>query len=363
MNRSIAATWAAGSYFEALGIPLKRGRYFTDADGRTGGRVVILSEMLARKLWPDQDPIGRQIKWGLEQSPTPWMTVVGVVGDVNQSALGTEPIAQTYEPVFQQPDAARVSWFYRTVNLLVRSNRDPAAMVPALRAAIQRLDPELPLSDAAAVATVVADSVKPQRFSTTVVGAFAIVALALAGIGIYGVLAHAVGQQTHEIGVRMALGASRSSVLWVVLRRALILMAIGGAIGTAGALAVTRVMTGLAVRSASDRRPHLRRIRQPCSPCWPCSPGSCPLGGPPASTRSRRFARSDGPARLIESLRAAERRGHPAMDDPSGDRTGARIGRDDRRSGHAVRRHHADHPARPAGARRSRLSAVRRSDA
>ncbi len=245
MSRSIAATWAAGSYFEALGIPLKRGRFFTDGDGRTGGRVVILSEMLARKLWPDQDPIGRQIKWGIEQSPAPWMTVVGVVGDVNQSALGTEPIAQTYEPVFQQPDAARFSWFYRTVNLLVRSNRDPAAIVPALRAAIQRLDPELPLSDAAPVVTVVADSVKPQRFSTNVVGAFAIVALALAGIGIYGVLAHAVGQQTHEIGVRMALGASRSSVLWVVLRRALILMAIGGAIGTAGALAVTRVMTGL----------------------------------------------------------------------------------------------------------------------
>ena len=245
MSRSIAATWAAGSYFEALGIPLKRGRYFTDADGRTGGRVVILSEMLARTLWPDQDPIGRQIKWGLEQSPTPWMTVVGVVGDVNQSALGTEPIPQTYEPIFQQPDAVRFSWFYRTVNVLVRSNRDAAAIVPALRTAIQQLDPELPLSDAAPVVTVVADSVKPQRFSTTVVGAFAIVALALAGIGIYGVLAHAVGQQTHEIGVRMALGASRSSVLWVVLRRALILMAIGGAIGTAGALAVTRVMTGL----------------------------------------------------------------------------------------------------------------------
>jgi putative ABC transport system permease protein len=245
LNRSIAATWAAGSYFEALGIPLKRGRYFTDTDGRTGGRVVILSEMLARKLWPDQDPIGRQIKWGLEQSQTPWMTVVGVVGDVNQSALGTEPIAQTYEPVFQQPDAARISWFYRTVNLLVRSNRDPAAIVPALRAAIQQLDPELPLSDAAPVVTVVADSVKPQRFSTTVVAAFAIVALALAGIGIYGVLAHAVGQQTHEIGVRMALGARRSTVLWGVLRRALTLMAIGGAIGTLGALALTRVMAGL----------------------------------------------------------------------------------------------------------------------
>ena len=245
MNRSIAATWTTGSYFEALGIPLKRGRIFTDADGRTGGRVVIISEMLARRLWPDRDPIGRQIKWGIDQSTAPWMTVVGVVGDVNQSALGTEPIAQTYEPIYQQPDFPRLISFYRTVHLIVRSSADPAAMLSSLRAAVRRLDPELPLADAASVPTVVADSVKPQRFSTTVVGTFAVVALALAGIGIYGVLAHAVGQQTHEIGVRMALGASRSSVLWVVLRRALILMAAGGAIGTAGALGVTRVMTGL----------------------------------------------------------------------------------------------------------------------
>jgi ABC-type antimicrobial peptide transport system permease subunit len=131
------------------------------------------------------------------------------------------------------------------VNLIVRSTGDPSALLSALRAAVQRLDPELPLSDAAPVMTVVADSVKPQRFSTTVVGAFAIVALVLAGIGIYGVLAHAVGQQTHEIGLGMALGARRSTVLWVVLRRALTLMAIGGAIGTVGALALTRVMAGL----------------------------------------------------------------------------------------------------------------------
>ena len=105
LSRVIAATWTAGSYFEALGIPLKRGRLFTDGDGRTGGRVVIISEMLARKLWPDQDPIGRQIKWGIERSRAPWMTVVGVVGDVKQGALGTPTIPQTYEPIVQQPDA------------------------------------------------------------------------------------------------------------------------------------------------------------------------------------------------------------------------------------------------------------------
>jgi len=244
-QRVVAATWTTGNYFEALGLPLTRGRFFTDSDGRESGRVVILSEMLARRLWPDQDPIGHQIKWGIEQSRQPWMTVVGVVGDMNQSALGIEPIAQTYEPIWQQPDARPVLDFYRRVNLLVRSDRDPSAVLASIRGAIARLDPELPLSDAQPAVEVVADSVRPQRFSMTLVGLFAMVALALAAIGIYGVLANAVTQQTHEIGVRMALGARGASVMWSVLRRALLLMAIGVAIGTAGALALTRVMAGL----------------------------------------------------------------------------------------------------------------------
>jgi predicted permease len=245
LGRVVAATWTAGSYFEALGITLTRGRFFTDADGRESGRVVILSEMLARRLWPDQDPIGHQIKWGIEQSRAPWMTVVGVVGDMNQSALGVDPIAQTYEPIWQQPDARPVLDFYRRVNLLVRSDRDPAAVLGSIRGALARLDPELPLSDAQPAVDVVADSVRPQRFSMTLVGLFAIVALVLAAIGIYGVLANTVTQQTHEIGVRMALGARGSSVMWSVLRRALVLMAIGVVIGTLGALALTRVMAGL----------------------------------------------------------------------------------------------------------------------
>jgi predicted permease len=243
LNRVIAASWTAGSYFEALGVPLKRGRFFTDEDGRTDARVIVISEMLARRLWPDQDPIGRQIKWGIEESRAPWMTIVGVVGDVNQSALGTEVIAQTYEPIEQQPNGP-VN-FYRRLNLIVRANGDPAAVLSAIRGAMRRLDPELPLSDSMTVVDVVSESVKPQRFSMTVVGLFALVALGLAAIGIYGVLAHAVSQQTHDIGVRMALGANASDVMWSVLRRALALMAIGVAIGIAGALALTRVMAGM----------------------------------------------------------------------------------------------------------------------
>jgi putative ABC transport system permease protein len=209
--------------------------------------VVILSEMLARRLWPDQDPIGRQFRWGIPvaENRNPWMQVVGVVGDVNQSALGTETVPQAYEPISQLPDQGPSVFFYRAANLVVRTAGDPNTTLSTLRATIQRLDPALPISKAQTLDAVVSDSVKPQRFSMAVVTAFALVALGLAAIGIYGVLANAVNQETHEIGIRMALGAARSTVLWSVLRRALVLMAVGALFGTAGALALTRLMTGL----------------------------------------------------------------------------------------------------------------------
>ena len=248
LSRVIANTWTAGSYFEALGIPLKQGRFFTDSDGRTGERVIIINEMLARSLWPTQSAVGRQIKWGGETSPAPWMTIVGVVGNVKQATLDRPTIAQAYEPFYQLSDpiaANTIISLFRTVNLVVRSDREPDALVARVREEIQRLDPALPITHARALTDLVGESVKPQRFSMTVVGLFAIVALALAAIGIYGVLANVVSQQTHEIGVRMALGARASAVTWSVLRRALVLMAIGVAIGTAGALALTRVMAGL----------------------------------------------------------------------------------------------------------------------
>jgi putative ABC transport system permease protein len=245
LSRVIAASWVAGSYFDALGVTLVRGRFFTDNDGRTGARVVIVSEQMARRLWPELDPIGRQIKWGVDvpENANPWMTVVGVVGDVNQSALGTEVIPQTYEPIEQQGNGP-VN-FYRRVNLIVRTSTDAASALPAIRGAVRRLDPELPLSEVMPAVDVVGESVKPQRFSMTLVGVFAIVALGLAAIGIYGVLANSVAQQTHDIGVRMALGATASDVMWSVLSRALALMGAGVALGSAGAFALTRVMEGM----------------------------------------------------------------------------------------------------------------------
>ena len=248
LSRVIANTWTVGSYFAALGIPLKQGRFFTDADGRTSERVIIINEMLARALWPGQDAIGRQIKWGGDESPAPWMTVVGVVGNVKQATLDVATIGQTYEPLYQVADAAvanTVIGLFRVVNLVVRSDRDPQMLIGRVRAEIQRLDSALPITNARALTDLVDESVKPQRFSMTVVGVFALVALGLAGIGIYGVLANAVGQQTHEIGVRMALGAPASAVIWDVVRRALLLMLAGVVMGIGGALALTRLMSGL----------------------------------------------------------------------------------------------------------------------
>jgi putative ABC transport system permease protein len=248
LSRVIAVTWTSGQYFQAMGIPLKHGRFFIDADGLNGTRVAAISEMMARRLWPDQDAVGRQIHWGGDTSPSPWMTVVGVVGDVKQGALNTDTIPQVYEPLTQVGDASAAGTIigqYRTVNVVARTDRDPEAAVGALRGALQRLDPSLPISNARQLGDVVSESVKPQQFSMAVVALFAIVALGLAAIGIYGVLANTVSQQTHEIGVRMALGARAADVMWTVLRRALALMAIGVAIGTVGALALTRVMAGL----------------------------------------------------------------------------------------------------------------------
>jgi predicted permease len=242
-SRLVAPTWTAGAYFEALGIPLKRGRFFTDADGPDALRVAIVNERLARLVWPDTDPIGHQVRWGVDipQNQSPWMTIVGVVADVKQAGLDVPAMAQIYVPVAQDATGGPL---FRTPNLIVRSNRSAESIVGEVRAITQRLDGELPVTTQT-LDEMVGDSVKPQRFSMTLMMAFAGLALMLAALGIYGVLANAVAQQTQEIGVRVALGATTFDVMWMVLSRALTLVVVGLTIGAAGAAAVTRTMTGL----------------------------------------------------------------------------------------------------------------------
>jgi len=248
LSRLVAATWTVGRYFEALGIPLKRGRFFTEADEKSGQPVIIISETLARDVWGDADPVGRQIKWGIEISQAPWMTVVGVVGDIKQGPLDADTLPLVYEPLVQEvPDEMRgvILPFYSEVSLVTRTAGSVEPTISALRASLQRADPALPVAKTEELAEIVKDSVQPRRFSMSVVAAFAIVALGLAAMGIYGVLANVVLGLTREIGLRVALGATRGDVLWLVFRRALAMAAAGVVIGTAGALAITQVMAGL----------------------------------------------------------------------------------------------------------------------
>ncbi len=246
-SRLLAPHWMSPGLFELLGIPLKRGRFFTDADRDGAQPVVIVNETLAHMLWPNADPVGRRLRWGFDtpQNQSTWMTIVGVVGDVKQSTLDEPTIPQVYVSLFQEPDPMFGGGLIRTFNLVARSSRGPESMIADLRAVVRRLDPALPVSKAQSLTDMIGESVQPQRFSMTVVMLFAGVALGLAAIGIYGVLAKIVSQQAHEIGVRLALGASSRDVMWMVLRRALIYMAAGVVIGMAGALALTRFMSGL----------------------------------------------------------------------------------------------------------------------
>src|SRR5215831_9989284 len=243
-SRLIAPHWVSSNYFDTLGISLKRGRFFTEADNQASQLVIIVNESIARMVWPDVDPTGQRIKWGTEVSLSPWMTIVGVVGDVKHGALDVPAMPQVYVPTSQETDPEFNSGLQRTMNLVVRTTRDADSVIADLRTSIRQIDPQLPVITQT-LTNMIGDSLRPQRFSMGAVMLFAGIALLLAAIGIYGVLSNVVSQQTMEIGVRIALGATISDVLWMVFRRALIFTTIGVVIGTAGALAVTRLMSSL----------------------------------------------------------------------------------------------------------------------
>jgi putative ABC transport system permease protein len=232
-------------YFRAIGTPLIRGRFFTEADNVDAPLVIIVNQTFARKFWPNEDAVGKRIVMG-GMSPDPkWITIVGIVGDIRHAALDVEPKPEMYVPFAQDP--------YKSMIFAVRGAQDPRNLASAIRSQIQSIDPGLPLANIRTFDAVIAESVAPRRLSVVLLGVFAAVAVLLATVGIYGVMSFLVVQRTHEIGVRMALGAQRADVMRLVIGRALQLIAIGTAIGLLMALFSTRALQALLYRvSAVD---------------------------------------------------------------------------------------------------------------
>jgi len=225
-------------YFKAMGMPVLRGRDFTESDSATTPGVVIVSQTVARTLWPGQDPIGKRISMEDEPKPEDWLTVVGVVGDVKQQGLakGSEPAI--YQPYLQvsQP------FFLNHMTFVVRTALGPGSVASGMRAVLRNVDKNQPISVRSMDSLIATTTAEPQ-FQARLLATFAVVALALTIVGIYGVLAYSVAQRTREIGVRMALGAQSRDVMQMLLRKALVLMSMGIILGGAGAFALTRVLT------------------------------------------------------------------------------------------------------------------------
>jgi putative ABC transport system permease protein len=228
-----------GDYFQAMRIPLLKGRFFTSADTTDSAKVVIINQEFARRFFPNQDPIGKRVDvgWG----DTGWCEIVGVVGDHKANTLGTPVQPTTYMLYAQDPNIMKFMGFV----LVARTSQEPTSAAPAIRSAIRQVNRNQAIGNAQTMDERLAESLAPQRAPLWLFGAFSGIAVFLAAIGIYGVLSYFVLQRGQEIGVRMALGAQRSNVLQLVLGQGLRLIAIGVALGLVAALVSARALTSL----------------------------------------------------------------------------------------------------------------------
>jgi predicted permease len=227
---------ALPNYFRVMGIPLLRGREFDDRDDDTRPKAVIINERMARRFWPDENPIGKRIKIGPPDG-NPWMTIIGVVKDVHQVGLDTSVDFSTYEPLAQDvPNGVEVA---------VRTAGDPVSEFSEVRGALHRAEPAMLVDHVMTMEARIEESVTPRKLNLFLFGLFSGLALVLASIGLYGVIAYSVGQRTQEFGIRIALGARRADIMRLVLKQGLKLTIVGAAIGIAFALALARVLEQL----------------------------------------------------------------------------------------------------------------------
>jgi putative ABC transport system permease protein len=227
---------ATPGYFQTLGIPLVRGRAFNALDTAASQRVAIVNQRMVRTFLPNEDPIGKRIKWGSDPNSTaPWMTIVGVSGDVKARRLGAQPQPEMIAPLSQQPQAF--------LFLAIRTwPADPSPVAGAVRAALRQLDPGQPITGVRSMRGIVSESLTEVKYVSRMTALFAVIAMLMAAMGIYGVIGYSVARRTHEFGVRMVLGAGTADVVRLVLGQALYVVGIGLVIGVAGALAVSRLL-------------------------------------------------------------------------------------------------------------------------
>ena len=233
------------NYFRTMGIPLLRGRYFTEQDNDESHGVVMINQTMARRYWPDEDPMGKRLQpqfpaakvpWRPESTNT-WLTVVGVVGDVKDDGITDLTAVEIYVPYLQNPSSL--------MNLLVRSTSDPMRLAPSVRSQILAVDGDQPVYNIRTMENVFSQSLAEPQVITSLLATFAAIALILAALGVYSVMSYSVTLRTHEIGVRMALGAQRRHVLKMIVGQELKLVLVGIAIGVTTAFAVTRLVSNL----------------------------------------------------------------------------------------------------------------------
>ena len=226
-------------YFRTMEIPILRGRLFEAQDGSDAPQVILINQTMANRYFPGEDPIGKRINLGNPQTNS-WLTIIGIVRDTRHQGLNVEPYSQMYGVHTQTPT--------RSLNLVLSTAGDPMSLVSAIRNRVSEMDGELPLSNVRTTEHILAESILRPRFNMLLISIFAVVAMILASVGVYGVISYSVSQRTHEIGVRIALGAHPRDIFRMVVGSGLKLALTGVGAGVITAFALTRALAGLLMK-------------------------------------------------------------------------------------------------------------------